>query len=327
MFQSVHASRFQRSWLAAGTLWLQAAVTLHACAPQSDAKSPTTVSPRAASGAALAPTPASPNDARGGRLYDNWRNEKKLLSFVADSSKTPELDGEGGPHSNGTLSDSEGKPLANTGHDYRLKNFFGWDLRGAEGIYGATFHNKPFAISVNLLTDTRTEAELFAWFKGGGSGLPAFGSVLSDADLKDLVAFVIKTRANALPRPEQIFRLDAEAPKNYALLDGGNAVRGKASYQEACSGCHGADGRNFPLDETESVGSLSRLSGYEVWFKIVNGQPGSRMGRMLPEAHGKLEAQAVLDVLAALCDRTAFPALNGTAEVPDGDARCGSYLK
>jgi len=69
---------------------------------------------------------AGGDDARGGRLFDNWRAEKKLENaFVPDSSKTPELDGRGGPNGNGTLNSGSGQPMANTGHDFRLKNLYG----------------------------------------------------------------------------------------------------------------------------------------------------------------------------------------------------------
>src|SRR5687768_10731157 len=69
----------------------------------------------------------------GGRLYDDLFRELKL-DFVADNPKTPEIDGKGGPFGNGTLPDADGKPMLNTGHDYRLKNLLGWDLHGASGI-------------------------------------------------------------------------------------------------------------------------------------------------------------------------------------------------
>lgn len=53
-----------------------------------------------------------------------------------------------------------------------------------------------------------------------------------------------------------------------------------------------------------------------------------QMTRQVKGATGKLMAEEVLDVLAALCDRIAFP--RGKArknDVADGDARCGAYLE
>jgi hypothetical protein len=299
-------------------------LTLAGCAspapPAPGAKSP-------ASGAAQAPS--LPDDARGGRLYDNWRTEKELSqAFVPDSPKTPELDGKGGPNQNGTLNDAQGNPVPNTGHDYRLKNLFGWDLRGAQGIYGAEYQKKAYVLEHNLLTDARPPAELRRWLAQGGPGVPAFGGVLDERDLDDLVAFLVKTRARELVTPEAVFELSSSAPKSFTLLPGGDALRGKQSYEQRCSKCHGSDGRKVAIDEVESVGTISRSSGYEIWFKLAHGQPGTDMHRQLTGTGSAAQAAQVLDLFAALCDRSAFPALSASSEdVPDADPRCGSYLR
>jgi mono/diheme cytochrome c family protein len=271
---------------------------------------------------------SGPDDARGGRLYDNWRVEKGVSeSFVPDASSTPALDGKGGPNSNGTINDGNGRPLPNTGHDYRLKNLFGWDLRGSDGIYGAAFQHKPFVLGRNLLTDTRSTDELRSWLARGDESMPAFGQVLDDADLDDVVAYLEKTRARQLAGPASIFSLDAQAPKNYVLARGGNVERGRERYAISCADCHGTDGRNLPIDETESLGTLSRSSAYEVWFKMLNGQPGTDMRRQILDPGAAAQEQAILDVLAALCDRGRFPAMDGQKDVPDADPRCADYLK
>lgn len=312
-----------RSLTAAGFLF---ALGLVAC-------SATTSAPPAPPPAPVAPSapdavPAAPDDARGARLYDNWRAEKGLSdSFKPDSSKTTEVDGAGGPAGNGTLLDAAGKPLLNSGHDYRLKNLFGWDLRGKEGVYGAEYQKKSFVLPNNLLTDTRTPEELRAWLTKGSDSVPAYGSVLDDRDLSDLVAFLDKTRKGELTGPAAIFQLNAAAPKGFVLNPGGDATRGKARYASACAGCHGADGRKIVIDETESVGTLSRSSGYEIWFKILHGQPGTQMGRQVSEKTAAEQAAAILDLFAALCDRAAFPANSGAEDVKDGDVRCGGYLR
>ena len=82
---------------------------------------------------------ATVSDELGGRLFDRWAQKE---TFVADDKKTPDAaDGRGGPFGDGTLPGADGQPLRNTGHDYRLKNVFGWDLRGASGIYGPAAQN------------------------------------------------------------------------------------------------------------------------------------------------------------------------------------------
>ena len=250
-------------------------------------------------------------------------------SFAADSPKTPELDGKGGPNGNGTLNDGGGRPIANTGHDYRLKNLFGWDLRGAEGVDGPGYHDEPHVLRRNLLTDTRSASEIQRWLSEGDAETPAYGQVLDEKDLADLAAFLVKTRAGELSRPEHVYRLEAAAPRGYALRAGGDPVRGRELYRFSCDECHGKDGRELTLDGMLSVGSYARASAYEVWFKIQNGLAGSPMLRQVDEKTGAENDRAVLDLLAALCDRKTYPALRGrdADDVQDGDARCGAYLK
>lgn len=310
-----------RSLSAVATLSTAAVVACGTATPPAPASAPASTAPATA-------TAAAPDDARGARLYDNWRAEKGLAdTFKPDSSKTAEVDGEGGPQGNGSLLDSSGKPIANNGHDYRLKNLFGWDLRGSEGVYGPAHQNKSFVLPHNLLTDTRSPEELHTWLAKGSDTVPAFGSVLDERDLSDLVAFVDKTRRGELAGPGAIFQLNATAPKGFVLNPGGDAVRGKARFARTCATCHGPDGRKLVIDDTESAGSISRSSGYEIWFKILHGQPGTAMDRQIPEPTAPEQAAAILDLLAALCDRTSFPANPGAEDVKDGDPRCGTYLR
>src|SRR5690606_21669699 len=132
---------------------------------------------------------ASVDTTLGGQLFDNWiRARADEATFTADDAQTAAIDGQGGPAGNGSLADDTGATVPNTGHGYRLKNFFGWDLRGAEGIYGASYQAKSDVLPVNLLTDTRSSDELVAWFTHGGDGLPAFGDVLSGAEIASLAA-------------------------------------------------------------------------------------------------------------------------------------------
>jgi len=305
------------------------ALAVFGCQPSDATTSlPPPATPLAAAPGGSAPKARSgPDDARGGRLYDNWRAEKAVTGFVPDTAGTAALDGQGGPNQNGTLNDGSGHPLANTGHDYRLKNLFGWDLRGSEGIYGSGFEHKPFVLARNLLTDARPASELREWLAKGDATLPAFGEVLDADDLDDLVAFLIKMRDRQLAHPGSIFALDPASPKHYVLAAGGDAERGRERYAISCADCHGDDGRNMTIDETQSLGSMSRASAYEVWFKMLNGQPGTDMRRQILDPSAPDQERAILDVLAALCDRKTFPAMAGVRDVPDADPRCSSYLK
>lgn len=300
-------------------------LALSACEP----KVPTTTpdenpAPEAATDApGDAPAVAAKVDtALGGQLFDKWFKVGSYNGgFLPDSAKTEEVDGEAGPNGDGTLNDATGKAFANTGHDYRLKNFFGWDLRGAEGIYGPEYQNKSYVLSTNLLTDGRSREELAQWFTAGDAQLPAFGEVLSPAQIDALAAFVIAVREGELPQPDQIFTLSKDAPNNYTLNPGADLEQGAEEYSHHCAGCHGDKGDGIMIDGKYTVGAYGRMKAYEGWFKVVNGHPGSPMSRQT--THPK----HVLDLFAALCDRSAFPGKDAENDVADGDARCGEYLE
>lgn len=287
----------------------------------------------AAPAATLAAEPAAarpPDPARGGRLYDSWRTERKLSStFAFDSPSTPELDGKGGPNGNGTLNDGRGRPMPNTGHDYRLRSFFGWDLRGKLGVSGPAYHGERHVLERNLLEDQRTPEQLRSWLERGDEQLPAYGQVLNAQDLDDLTAFLVQSREGRIARPEQVFQLDESAPGSYRLRTGANPARGAELFSFVCSDCHGNDGRKLPFDAGHTLGTYSRTRGFEAWFKIQNGLAGSPMKGQIAEQTGADASQTVLDLLAALCDRRQFPGRDfvGIQDVPDGDPRCGKYLK
>ncbi len=268
---------------------------------------------------------------RGGRLYDNFYSENSDLDFAPDDAETPAADGDGGPFGDGTLPDSTGQAMLNAlGHNYRAKNFFGWDLRGADGVYGPEYQDKEYVARYNLLAGSATRQDVARLLVDGAPGVPAYGEVLPEADLVDLVAFVMAVREHELPRPDDIWSLDPNVPNGYVLAPGANVDEGHAAIGGSCANCHGGDGTNIMFDDGEfTLGTLARASAYEVWFKIVVGNPGSPMGSQVPRAEpAAVQAQMVLDVLAALCDQNAFP--RGDASEPDvtaGDARCGAYLR
>src|SRR5690606_26344645 len=115
--------------------------------------------------------------------------------------------------------------------------------------------------------------------------------------------------------------LSADAPKHYVLNEGADVGNGARQYARLCAGCHGETGDAMAIDGTLTLGSFGRMNAYEGWLKVVNGHPGSPMGRQ------STDAKVILDLFAALCDRSAFPAKPGAEDVADGDARCGAYLK
>ncbi len=284
----------------------------------SSAPAPSATTPSPDAVVTEAPRAAAPDDARGGRLYDSWSKE---TATDLDPGET------GGARGDGTLLNGSGEVLDPAGHGYRLKNLFGWDLRGAEGIYGPAYQNKPYVLSRNLLARAQSEEELLAWLRSGDEELPALGEVLDDAALRDLASFIAKMQRGDLPGPDTFFTLTADAPANYVLVAGGDAGAGKRAYADACAGCHGADGTAIPIDETLSLGAYMRTKAYEGWFKVISGHPGSPMGREIEFASADEAASTTLGILAGLCDRGAYPVLPGQSDVADGDARCGAYLQ
>jgi hypothetical protein len=188
-----------------------------------------------------------PDLARGGRLYDNWRVEAGLAEiFVPSRGETP---GRGGPNGDGTLNDGSGRLMANPGHDYRLKNFFGWDLRGQNGIYGPRHQNKASVLGTDLLADSRSADALAKWLGQGDEDVPAFGEVLDAADLADLAAFIVAVREGALPGPNDVFRLSVEATKHYELVDTAQVDAGHNYVAATCAKCHGDDGRAIRIND------------------------------------------------------------------------------
>jgi mono/diheme cytochrome c family protein len=139
----------------------------------------------------------------------------------------------------------------------------------------------------------------------------------------------VQSRDGSIARPEQVYRIVRDTPRNYALLPGADAAQGHEFFGFMCSDCHGKDGRDLPLDGGFSLGSFARARADEAWFKIQNGLAGSPMKGMVSEPSGERAARTVLEMLAALCDRERFlPAASNRAnDVPDGDPRCGAYLK
>ena len=288
--------------------------------------------PVASTGAAPLVQAPSSDTAEGGRLFDKfYGKEKPFAVFTPDSGKVKgSPDGKGGVDGNGLLKLLNGTPLDNVArHDYRLKNLFGWDLKGAAGIYGPAQMKKAHVVEKNLLAGKETVDELASLLTTGSDTIPAYGPVLGGDAIRNIAAFVVGVRDGALPHPDQIFSLAPAARGHYALRPGGDAARGAKLFAERCTGCHGADGTKLLFDDGAfSLGSHARQKAYEDWAKILNGQPGTPMGRQVKGATGKEMAQEILDLFAALCDRKAFPRGKGTADdVKDGDGRCGGYLK
>ena len=220
--------------------------------------------------------------------------------------------------------------VPNDGHDYRLKNLFGWDLRGASGIYGPDYAAKSYVLPIDLMERPGSHADLAEWFTSGGEGLPPYGEVLAADQIDDMAAFVVAMRTNQIPRASDIWELSETAPSNYELLSGADPEAGHEAYASTCAACHGADGTLELIEDEEfTLGSFARQKAYEGWYKVLAGHPGSTMGAQVPADLSVADQAAwILDVFAALCDREAYPVTGASGEdVEDGDPRCGEYLR
>lgn len=290
-------------------------------APQPDLHYPELPPARLAAQAAL-----DSESLRGGRLYANFVREAGL-AFTPDDPKTPEPDGKGGPFGNGTLPDAQGKPMLNPGHDYLLKNLLGVDLHGAAGVSGA--HESHAVLLPDLLKNTDSRSEWLARLTHGEDAIPAYGSVLSAAELEALVDFMLGIRDGRLPQPDALFTFAPEAPGAYTLNPGADMAHGEALIAERCAGCHGEDGTKLALPGDASLGTFLRTRASEAWLAILAGTPGTKMGPQLSPALSREQlTQELKDILAAGCDRSRYPGRTDAGEdVADGDPRCGAYLK
>jgi hypothetical protein len=154
--------------------------------------------------------------------------------------------------------------------------------------------------------------------------------MLSRPQIEAVVDFLLSVRDGGAPQPGDLFALSQGTPGSYRLLAGGDAERGVAYFTQTCAHCHGSDGTSMLLEEgSYSLGGLMRARAYETWVKIVSGQPGSDMHAQVPTTMARADqVQLLLDLHAALCDRTRYPrGLAPTEDVVDGDPRCGEYLR
>ncbi len=268
----------------------------------------------------------------GGRLFDMWYDDIDT-DFVPDDWETPEIDGQGGPNGDGTLNGADGNPIPNNGHDYRLKNLLGWDMRGDAGIYGRDHQAKEFILPTGPLSPQHSGDSRDDWVRrltDGESGLPAFGDVLNADQIATLVDYMLAVRDGSLPHPDSLYSLSSDAPKGFILAAGGNAERGRAFYTTQCAECHGDDATKIMFDNGEqTLGQHARYYGYAVAMITLAGEPGSEMGPQLPPGlNGDEQAALLLDLMAELCNRSGYPSNGATdPEVPDGDPRCGDYLR
>ena len=218
------------------------------------------------------PTPAPPtafdlaDPLRGGRLFDRWY---AVYGVEAPEDELPAT---------------------------RCVACHGWDYLGrggasgpdgaapADGEGGDRAGGVP--VDVDLALDPLEPDALFDHLAAGGVAqivatddgpveveMPAYGALLTDDDLWDLVRFV----AELVPATAAL----GLSPDDPAVQ--GDVDRGRDLYQGSCVGCHGADGAAFPtgcrpagdgLWLAETPGLVATVDPWRLAHKLRVGQPG-----------------------------------------------------
>ena len=202
---------------------------------------------------------------RGGLLYDRWWTH---LGVTPPSVDHPLWAYRPDPASN-----------TQTGPEtWRCKECHGWDYKGIDGQYGVGNHRTGFP---GVLGTTLTPPQLFTLLKDppsneGGAGVlngHDYGSVLADADIDDLVSFLLLG----------VIDDDAFIDPSSAVF-AGDPVAGETNYTSGgtinCIICHGASGTaiNFGTYESpEYVGTIAVHNPWEFLHKVRVGQPASPM--------------------------------------------------
>jgi cytochrome c553 len=278
-----------------------------ACAAGNTAKGSSAEVPPASTGAEAAPMA---RHARGGRLFDDWAKATGT-AFRPDDPRTPALDGEGGPFGNGTLPDHAGRPMPNTGHDYRLARLLGRDLRGASGAQETCASGETGRLVPALLADTDTEAQWLSRMRDGEDGIPAYGTVLDDAALHDLVGFLLAVRDGRLPSPSALVAPSTGTRCGFELTARGDPERGQRLHAAQCASCHGDDGRSLALGGSArlSLGDFVRNRAPEAWYVMLSGKAGTTMKGLLESPiEPAVLGSALADLFAAYGEPQRFPA-------------------
>jgi len=214
---------------------------------------------------------------------------------------------------------------------YRCKQCHGWDLMGREGSYinRAPKSNRPnVAGSLVALIKSKTRQELFDAIKTGsvtrrtitadlasynpatnatvGDQMPNYGTLLTDAQIWDLVKFLKEGAFDVTQLYDATYTGTYPTGKATFANIGkdGDGVNGKAFFDNNCAKCHGTNGTLIPnLDGAGyTVGSFVRAKPNEAQHKMKFGQLGTAM-----KANSSMVLSDVKNLYKALSDTTAFP--------------------
>jgi len=187
---------------------------------------------------------------QGGLIYDKW--------WVALGLDEPTED-----HplwATQTTNERSGKDT------WRCKECHGWDYQGADGAYGSGSHYTGFTGAFGA--STMSTEEIFAWLDGTSNTDHDFSAFFDEAAMTMMATFL------------QEGTVDMSTYVNEDKSANGDVDTGSASYEIACSRCHGDDGQgiNFGDDDDPTyLGDVANGNPWETLHKSANGQPGEGM--------------------------------------------------
>ncbi|MFC2030954.1 c-type cytochrome [Chloroflexota bacterium] len=189
---------------------------------------------------------------RGGLLYDKWW---KVTGAEEPATDQP-------------LWATQSTNSRSGADTWRCKECHGWDYQGKDGAYGSGSHFTGFP-SV-LAAQGKTAEELAAALQGATNADHDFSSVLDEASIADLAAFLKEGPT------------DLRAYVDYDTKTAINAdlAQGESNFASVCAGCHGSDGTALNWgdeEEPEYVGTLANDNPWEFLHKAQFGHPGSAM--------------------------------------------------
>jgi len=195
-------------------------------------------------------TPAAADEvssiARGGLLYDKW--------FKVTGAQEPQNTHKLWPASNT-------KKVGNV--TWRCKSCHGWDLKGKDGAYASGSY-KTGITGLEAMKGV-DNAKVIGIMKDADHG---FSGMMDEQDFTDLANFVTKGQHDLAKY------IDYKTKKAK-----GDAAKGEIYYNTVCAKCHGMDG-SLPKEMEETVGYLVNNNPWEIFQKIMNGQPAESMPAM-----------------------------------------------